>query len=137
MKTILVQKFETTKYQNCEKRKLQKKTSKTKKESIFDIGDASINEIVKIISEVQTVLWNGPLGAFEYAPFDKSTKDIAKHLSKCSRRNNLDVIVGGGDTLAALKDIDVIKNFTYVSTSGGAFLHYLEGKSLPGIKALK
>tara|TARA_Y100000590_G_scaffold418886_2_gene520124 strand:+ start:766 stop:2022 length:1257 start_codon:yes stop_codon:yes gene_type:complete len=108
-----------------------------KKESIFDIGDASINEIVKIISEVQTVLWNGPLGAFEYAPFDKSTKDIAKHLSKCSRRNNLDVIVGGGDTLAALKDIDVIKNFTYVSTSGGAFLHYLEGKSLPGIKALK
>ena len=82
-------------------------------------------------------MWNGPLGAFEYKPFNRSTNTVALYLSSLLRKINLTVVVGGGDTLAAMKKINVIKNFTYASTSGGAFFEFLAGKELPGIKSLK
>ena len=82
-------------------------------------------------------MWNGPLGAFEYFPFNYSTEEIAKKLSLLSKQKKIKVIVGGGDTLASCKNLNVLKNFSYVSTSGGAFIEWLEGKNLPGIQALK
>ena len=93
--------------------------------------------ITRIFSKVKTVLWNGPLGAFEYKPFNSSTTVVAKFLSKNIKKYGINVIVGGGDTIASLKNLNVINKCSYVSTSGGAFLEFLEGKELPGIKALK
>ena len=104
---------------------------------ILDIGKDSCMKIKKLIPNVKTVLWNGPLGAFEYFPFNYSTEEIAKQLSLLSKQKKIKVIVGGGDTLASCKNLNVLKDFAYVSTSGGAFIEWLEGKNLPGILALK
>ncbi len=103
----------------------------------FDIGSKSCKEIIKLFSEVKTVLWNGPLGAFEYEPFDNSTKIISKNLSIVSKKKQLNVVIGGGDTVSSISNLGVIEDFSYVSTSGGAFLEWLEGKELPGIHSLK
>ncbi len=102
----------------------------------LDIGRDSCNYIINLFNKVKTVLWNGPLGAFEYKPFDYSTIEVAKKLAAKARNNNINVVIGGGDTLAALKNLDLNNKYTYVSTSGGAFLEWFEGKELPGIKAL-
>jgi phosphoglycerate kinase len=81
-------------------------------------------------------LWNGPLGAFEVPPFDKATVDVAKAAAALTRAGRLTTVAGGGDTVAALAHAGVLEQFTYVSTAGGAFLEWLEGKTLPGIAAL-
>ena len=109
----------------------------SKNAMILDAGPNSIPMFSNHIRNSKTIVWNGPLGAFEYPPFDTSTKAIAELVGKLSQRDNLYSIAGGGDTLAALNQAGVIKKFNYVSTAGGAFLEWLEGKELPGIAALK
>jgi phosphoglycerate kinase len=84
-----------------------------------------------------TVVWNGPLGAFEVPPFDKGTIAAARHAAMLTRAGRLVSIAGGGDTVAALNRAGVVQDFTYVSTAGGAFLEWLEGKTLPGVAALQ
>ena len=108
-----------------------------KDQSVFDIGQATCRAIKKVLINGNTILWNGPLGAFEYKPFNKSTLEIGKYISHIMKKNNPIIIVGGGDTLASLKKIKVINKITYASTSGGAFLEWIEGKKLPGIIALE
>ena len=89
------------------------------------------------INSAQTVLWNGPAGLFEVPPYDQGTQILAHLLGKASQEHNLISIAGGGDTAAALQQGGCFDQLTYVSTAGGAFLEWLEGKSLPGIKALE
>ena len=108
-----------------------------KDQSVFDIGQATCRAIKKVLINGNTILWNGPLGAFEYKPFNKSTLEIGKYISHIMKKNNPIIIVGGGDTLASLKKIKIINKITYASTSGGAFLEWIEGKKLPGITALE
>jgi phosphoglycerate kinase len=84
----------------------------------------------------KTVVWNGPLGAFETPPFDRGTVAAAKAVAEATRAGNLLSVAGGGDTVAALNHAGVADDFTYVSTAGGAFLEWLEGKELPGVAAL-
>ena len=103
----------------------------------MDIGTQSCKEICDLIDRVKTVLWNGPLGVFEIPPFDRSTKKIAQKLSNSCKKTNLKVIIGGGDTLASINKLGISKNYTYSSTSGGAFLEWLEKGKLVGICALK
>ena len=91
-----------------------------KDQSVFDIGQATCRAIKKVLINGNTILWNGPLGAFEYKPFNKSTLEIGKYISHIMKKNNPIIIVGGGDTLASLKKIKVINKITYASTSGGA-----------------
>ena len=102
----------------------------------LDIGSNSINVIKKIISNSSTLLWNGPLGAFEIQPFDKGTSEIANFVAKKTKTKQLISVAGGGDTISALNNAGVTDNFSYVSTAGGAFLEWLEGKELPGILAM-
>ena len=83
------------------------------------------------------ILWNGPLGVFEYQPFDNGTNQVAEIIKNNAQKLNLITIAGGGDTIAAIKKAKAEKSFTYISTAGGAFLEWLEGKESPGIKALK
>ena len=103
---------------------------------ILDIGPKTIKKINDIIEISETVLWNGPAGYFENPSFANGSYEIAKKIVKKNKNNSIYSIVGGGDTVAVLNQIDVIDNFNFVSTAGGAFLEYLEGKELPGIKAL-
>ena len=104
---------------------------------ILDIGIKTINKIKNIIENSKTVLWNGPAGYFENPNFAKGSYEIAKAIIK--KNNNISIysVAGGGDTIALINQINAIKDFNFVSTAGGAFLEYLEGKELPGIKALK
>lgn len=104
-------------------------------EMILDIGPASIIELKNILRSSKAVLWNGPVGAFEYTPFNKATEEIARYIANLTQANQLISIIGGGDTVAAVKHFK--EEFTYVSTAGGAFLKWLEGNSLPGLKALE
>ena len=103
---------------------------------ILDIGPKTINTIKKVIEESETVLWNGPAGYFENPNFANGSYEIAKAIVKKNKSKSIYSVVGGGDTIALINEINVIKNFNFVSTAGGAFLEYLEGKDLPGIKAL-
>ena len=103
---------------------------------ILDIGPKTINKIKKIVDSSNTVLWNGPAGYFENPNFANGSLEIAKTISKKNKNNSIYSVVGGGDTIAVLNQINAIKDFNFVSTAGGAFLEYLEGKELPGIKAL-
>ena len=103
---------------------------------ILDIGPASVSGLIAKLSECRTLLWNGPLGAFEVPPFDKSTNDISHAVAKLTRKGVLASIAGGGDTVAALNQAGVANDLTYISTAGGAFLEWLEGKELPGVVAL-
>ncbi len=103
---------------------------------ILDIGPQTVNEITKIIESSQTVLWNGPAGYFENSSFANGSYAIANAITKKNKERSIYSVVGGGDTIALLNQIKAIQNFNFVSTAGGAFLEYLEGKELPGIKAL-
>ncbi len=105
-------------------------------EMILDIGDATIANLEKIFSKAKTLVWNGPFGAFELPPFDKGTNAAARIVAELSKQGQLKSIAGGGDTVAALRNAGVFDDFTYVSTAGGAFLQWLEGKGLPGVEAL-
>ena len=107
------------------------------KEIILDIGPKTIEKINNIIELSKTVLWNGPAGYFENKNFAKGTISIAKKISINTKNNSLISIIGGGDTISALKNNDLDLNFTHLSTAGGAFLEYIEGKNLPGIEVLK
>ena len=103
---------------------------------ILDIGPKTINKIKSIIENSETILWNGPAGYFENPNFAKGSHEIAKKIIEKNKKNLIYSIAGGGDTIAVLNEIKAINNFNFVSTAGGAFLEYLEGKELPGIKAL-
>ena len=103
---------------------------------ILDIGPKTINEIRNIIEASKTVLWNGPAGYFENPNFANGSHEIAKTIIKKNKDGSIYSVVGGGDTVSLINKISDIKNFNFVSTAGGAFLEYLEGKELPGIKAL-
>jgi phosphoglycerate kinase len=103
---------------------------------ILDIGPQSIEDVVKALEGCRTLVWNGPLGAFEHPPFDKGTVAVAKMAAKLTKSGRLLSVAGGGDTVAALAQAGVEDRFSYVSTAGGAFLEWLEGKTLPGVAAL-
>mgnify|MGYP001016425908 CR=1 FL=1 len=107
-----------------------------KDDLILDIGPKTINKINGIIENSKTVLWNGPAGYFENPSFANGSYEIAKKIIKESKNNSIYSVAGGGDTIAVLNQINALKDFNFVSTAGGAFLEYLEGKELPGIKAL-
>ena len=102
---------------------------------ILDIGPKTLDKIKSIIENSETVLWNGPAGYFENPNFANGSYEIAKAITK-NKNNSLYSVVGGGDTIALINKIKLIDSFNFVSTAGGAFLEYLEGKELPGIKAL-
>lgn len=104
---------------------------------MLDIGLSSVEQIEKHLTKVKTVVWNGPLGAFELEPFDAGTTAVAKAVANRTANGDLVTIAGGGDTVAALAHAGVIDDLTYVSAAGGAFLEWLEGKTLPGVKALE
>jgi len=104
---------------------------------ILDVGPGSIERIKGAIDEARTVVWNGPLGAFEMAPFDQGTVEVARYVAARTKAGKVVSVAGGGDTVAALAHAGVKEKFTYVSTAGGAFLEWMEGKSLPGVEALK
>ncbi len=104
---------------------------------ILDVGEKSTKLISDEISKSKSVLWNGPLGAFEYSPFDKSTISVANIIQNYSSKSQLDALAGGGDTLAAIKKAKANDAFKYLSTAGGAFLEWLEGNKSPGFIALR
>lgn len=103
----------------------------------FDVGQKTVNLISEYILKSKMVLWNGPLGAFEYKPFDKSSISIAKLINDKARPLNIATLAGGGDTVSVIKLANAEKSFTYISNAGGAFLEWLEGKKSPGIIALE
>lgn len=106
-------------------------------EMMLDVGPASIEAAINAIEMASTVLWNGPMGAFEIAPFDKATIALAQAVAMRTQKGEVVSVAGGGDTVAALNVAGVSQDFSYVSLAGGAFLEWLEGKSLPGIAALE
>ena len=108
----------------------------TNDDFILDIGPKTLNNIKTIINNSETVLWNGPAGYFENPNFANGSYEIAKAITKKNKNNSIYSVVGGGDTIALINKINAMENFNFVSTAGGAFLEYLEGKELPGIKAL-
>ena len=105
-------------------------------EMILDVGPKTIAEFANRLLVTKTVVWNGPFGAFETAPFDRGTVDAAKLVAKHTKAGDLISVAGGGDTVAALNHAGVADDFTYISTAGGAFLEWLEGQELPGVEAL-
>lgn len=104
---------------------------------ILDVGPKTIEAVNQWIDRAATLVWNGPLGAFEIEPFDKATVSAARHAAERTRQGKLVSVAGGGDTVAALNHAGVADDFTYVSTAGGAFLEWMEGKELPGVQVLK
>jgi phosphoglycerate kinase len=104
---------------------------------IADVGEKTILDLEEKIKNIKTVVWNGPLGAFEIKPFDQATTALAKIIANKTKAKNLISVAGGGDVVSALNASGFIDDFSYISTAGGAFLEWLEGKSLPGIKVLK
>jgi len=103
---------------------------------ILDAGPASAQLIIQQIERCKTLVWNGPLGAFEVSPFDEATNAVAQAAARLTKTNGLTSVAGGGDTVAALVKAGVENDFSYISTAGGAFLEWLEGKTLPGVAAL-
>ena len=103
---------------------------------ILDAGPDSVFHITEAMDRARTLIWNGPLGAFEIEPFDAATNAAAAHAAGLSRSGKLVSVAGGGDTVAALNKVDAAAQFTYISTAGGAFLEWMEGKTLPGVAAL-
>jgi len=104
---------------------------------ILDIGPRSIEHVVSVLARVKTLVWNGPFGAFEMEPFDNGTIEAAEAAAELTRRGKLVSVAGGGDTVAALNAAGVADRFSYVSTAGGAFLEWMEGKALPGVEVLR
>jgi phosphoglycerate kinase len=103
---------------------------------ILDIGPKSAEAVARRLAGCRTLLWNGPLGAFEIEPFDRGTNAVARRAAELTQAGKLRTVAGGGDTVAALAHAGVLERFSYVSTAGGAFLEWLEGKDLPGVGAL-
>ncbi len=104
---------------------------------ILDVGDRTVATVNEWIDRAATLVWNGPLGAFEIAPFDRATVAAAKHAATRTKAGKLVSVAGGGDTVAALNHAGAADDFTYVSTAGGAFLEWMEGKPLPGVDVLR
>ena len=103
----------------------------------LDIGPKTAAAMNAVITQCRTVIWNGPLGAFEFPPFDSGTNSVARLVAERTRSGALKSIAGGGDTMAALVQARAAADFSYVSLAGGAFLEWLQGRELPGIAALK
>ena len=106
-------------------------------EMILDIGPRSIEYVCSVLARVETLVWNGPFGAFELEPFDTATVEIAEAAAELTVAGKIKSVAGGGDTVAALNAAGAADRFTYVSTAGGAFLEWLEGKALPGVEVLR
>jgi phosphoglycerate kinase len=104
---------------------------------ILDIGPKSVEHVISVLARVKTVVWNGPFGAFELEPFDNGTIEVAEAAAELTAAGKLVTVAGGGDTVAALNAAGVADRFTYVSTAGGAFLEWMEGKPLPGVEVLR
>jgi phosphoglycerate kinase len=104
---------------------------------ILDVGPATVAAIERRLDACRTLVWNGPLGAFEIPPFDEGTMDVAEIVARRTQAARLMSVAGGGDTVAALGAAGVIGALSYVSSAGGAFLEWLEGKTLPGVRALE
>ncbi|QRG07398.1 phosphoglycerate kinase [Xanthobacter dioxanivorans] len=106
-------------------------------EMMLDAGPQTVARVEEKLDGAKTVVWNGPFGAFEMAPFDAATVTVARYVGKLTREGRVLSVAGGGDTVAALNHAGVAEDFSYVSTAGGAFLEWLEGKALPGVEALR
>jgi phosphoglycerate kinase len=106
-------------------------------EMILDIGPAAVEALADVLKTCRTLVWNGPLGAFEVPPFDAATVALAQTAAALTKEGSLVSVAGGGDTVAALNDAGVAQDFTFVSTAGGAFLEWMEGRTLPGVAALE
>jgi phosphoglycerate kinase len=104
---------------------------------ILDIGPKSVERVISALARAKTLVWNGPFGAFEMEPFDNGTVEVAEAAAELTEAGKLVTVAGGGDTVAALNVAGVVERFTYISTAGGAFLEWLEGKPLPGVEVLR
>lgn len=104
---------------------------------ILDVGPATVRSLIALLPTLKTLVWNGPLGAFETAPFDAATVALAQAVATATKSGGLRSVAGGGDTVSALRHAGVIEDMSYVSSAGGAFLEWLEGKTLPGVAALE
>ena len=104
---------------------------------ILDIGPAAVEALADVLKTCRTLVWNGPLGAFETPPFDAATVALAKTGAALTKEGSLVSVAGGGDTVAALNHAGVTDDFTFVSTAGGAFFEWMEGRTLPGVAALE
>ncbi len=107
------------------------------KDMMLDIGPRSVEQVVSVLARSKTLVWNGPFGAFELEPFDNGTVEVAEAAAELTEAGKLVSVAGGGDTVAALNVAGVVDRLTYVSTAGGAFLEWLEGKALPGVEVLR
>ena len=105
-------------------------------EMILDVGPAAVEALADVLKTCRTLVWNGPLGAFETPPFDAATVALARTAAALTKEGSLVSVAGGGDTVAALNQAGVAQDFTFVSTAGGAFLEWMEGRALPGVAAL-
>jgi len=103
---------------------------------VLDIGPQTLEMLKGMLQQCSTLVWNGPIGAFEVSPFDKGTVELAKHAAALTESHAIKSVAGGGDTVAALEHAGVTSQFSYISTAGGAFLEWMEGKQLPGVAAL-
>jgi len=115
---------------------LNETTTLDSDQMVLDAGDAATQEIADAFGALKTLIWNGPLGAFEVAPFDTATLAASQKAAALTKAGKLITVAGGGDTVAALNQAGVADDFTYISTAGGAFLEWMEGKTLPGVAAL-
>lgn len=106
-------------------------------EMILDVGPAAVEALADVLKNCRTLVWNGPMGAFEIEPFDAATTALARTAAALTKEGSLVSVAGGGDTVAALAHAGVTQDFTFISTAGGAFLEWMEGKDLPGVKALQ
>jgi phosphoglycerate kinase len=106
-------------------------------EMILDVGPQAVESLGDVLKTCRTLVWNGPMGAFEMAPFDAATVGLAKIAAALTVEGSLVSVAGGGDTVAALNHAGVASDFSYISTAGGAFLEWMEGKELPGVAALE
>ena len=106
-------------------------------ERILDAGPQTVHRLCGAMNTSATLIWNGPLGVFEVPPFDAATVEAARHAAELAKAGKLVAVAGGGDTVSALNHAGVAADFTFVSTAGGAFLEWMEGKTLPGVKALE
>jgi phosphoglycerate kinase len=106
-------------------------------EMILDIGPRAVEHVISVLARVKKLVWNGPFGAFELEPFDIGTIEVAEAAAELTAAGKLTSVAGGGDTVAALNVAGVTERFTYVSTAGGAFLEWMEGKALLGVEVLR
>ena len=104
---------------------------------MLDVGPSTVQALQDRLPDIRTLVWNGPLGAFETPPFDAATTALARSVAEATSQGALRSVAGGGDTVSALRHAGVLDRLSYVSTAGGAFLEWLEGKTLPGVAALQ